>query len=151
MIDLDLGKARDKMKEYTWSDIHIGLSHSFEATFTAEMVRSFAELSGDTNPLHVDESYAVANGFPGTVMFGLMTSSLYSRLVGLYLPGKFALLQGIDIDFNSSAFVDDVLTVQGQVSFLVEAYKRFEMKASIRKTNRKLVSKATIRVGFHGG
>ena len=137
------------MNEYRWSDIHVGLKHEFEAVLTAEDARSFAALSGDLNPLHVDEAYAVDAGFPGPVLFGLLTSSLYSRLVGVYLPGKFALLQGIDIDFSSPCHAGDRLHVAGEVVYLNEAYRRFEIKAAIRKDDRKLVSKAIIRVGFH--
>jgi 3-hydroxybutyryl-CoA dehydratase len=138
------------MKEYTWEDIHLGLKHGFEASFTDEMVRQYAHLSGDYNPLHVDAAYAASQGFPAPVIFGLMTSSLYSQLAGMYLPGKLALLQGIDIDFNSPCFSGDRLLVAGEVSFMSEAYRRFEVRAKIRKADRKLVSKATIRVGFHG-
>ena len=138
------------MNEYRWDDLTVGLKHSFDATFTSEMVDDFARLSGDVNPLHVDRDYALSAGFPGPVLFGMMTSSLYSRLVGMYLPGKYALLQGIDIDFSNPSHAGDLLTVEGKVSFLVEAYHRFEIKAQIRNADRKLISKATIRVGFHG-
>ena len=137
------------MNALRWSDIHLGLSYSFTASFEPAMVADFARLSGDTNPLHVDPGYATAAGFPAPVLFGMMTSSLYSRLIGVYLPGKYALLQGMDLDFNAPAFVDEPLTVTGEVAYLTEAYRRFEVKASIRKADRKLVSKATIRVGFH--
>ncbi len=139
------------MNQYRWEDIHLGLKADFEATFTEAMMGQFAELSGDRNPLHVDPKYAVRQGFASPVVFGLMSSSLYSRLVGLYLPGQYALLQGLDIDFNSPCFAGDVLSVEGEVSYMNEAYKRFEIRARIRKAaDRKLVSKSTIRVGFHG-
>jgi acyl dehydratase len=138
------------MNLYQWSDIHVGLTHSFEASFTEEMAQRFAALSGDINPLHVDREYAIAAGFPAPVLFGMMTSSLYSRLAGVYLPGKYALLQGIDIDFSAPCFAGELLTVTGEVAYRTEAFRRFEVKASIRKMDRKLVSKATIRVGFHG-
>ena len=138
------------MNAYRWEDIHIGLKHGFQAVFTEEMMADFAALSGDLNPLHVDPDYALASGYPSAVVFGLMTSSLYSQLVGMYLPGKFALLQGIDIDFNAPAHAGEPLSVEGQVSYLNEAYQRFEIKAHIRKADGKRVSKATIRVGFHG-
>jgi 3-hydroxybutyryl-CoA dehydratase len=138
------------MNEYKWSDLYIGMKHDFEAKFTAADASTFALISGDTNPLHTDAEYAGAAGFPGTVLFGMLTSSLYSQLVGVYLPGKFALLQGIDIDFNAPSFAGERLTVAGEVVFMSEAYRRFEIKATIRKQDRKLVSKATIRVGFHG-
>ena len=137
------------MTEYQWSDLSLGMKHNFSAVFTDEMVELFAAFSGDANQLHVDREYAVAAGFPGPVVFGMMTSSLYSRLVGMYLPGKYALLQGIDIDFNSPCHVGDRLNVEGEVIFLSDAFHRLEVKASIRRDDSKLVSKAIIRVGFH--
>jgi len=137
------------MNEYRWEDITVGLKADFEATFTPEMMQAFAAISGDFNPLHIDAAYARANGFASPVLFGLMTSSLYSRLAGMYLPGKYALLQGIDLDFNAPAFPGDTLAVEGEVVYLNEAYRRFEIKAKMRNQHGKLVSKATIRVGFH--
>jgi 3-hydroxybutyryl-CoA dehydratase len=139
------------MMEYRWDDLHIGLRHEFDATFSAEQAMEFAALSGDINPLHVDENYARGAGFAGPVLFGMLTSSLYSRLVGVYLPGKFALLQGIQIDFSSPCFAGDRLHVSGEIVFLSDAYRRLEIKASIRKDENKLVSKALIKAGFHGG
>ncbi len=114
------------------------------------MAEQFAALSGDHNPLHVDAEYALSQGYPAPVIFGLMSSSLYSRLVGMYLPGKYALLQGLDIDFSLPCFAGELLTVNGEVSYMSEAYKRFEIRGRILNGNRKTVSKSTIRVGFHG-
>jgi acyl dehydratase len=138
------------MMEYSWSDLHIGLSHGFDAAFSSQDASTFAALSGDTNPLHVDTDYALKAGFPGPVIFGMLTSSLYSRLVGVYLPGKFALLQGMDINFISPCYAGDLLHVAGEVVFLSDAFRRLEIKASIRKDDGPLVSKALIRVGLHG-
>ena len=137
------------MNRYTWSDIHLGLKQSFQAVFTEEMVRSFARLSGDTNPLHIDAEYARSAGYPGPVVFGLMSSSLYSRLAGVHLPGKYALLQGIDVNFNAPCFLGEILVVEGEVTHLTEAYHRFEVRASIRKIQGALVSRAILRIGFH--
>jgi 3-hydroxybutyryl-CoA dehydratase len=137
------------MNAYRWGDIHPGLKEEFDATLTVEDAHKFAAISGDSNPLHVDLDYATRLGFESPVLFGMLTSSLYSRLVGVYLPGKFALLQGIDLDFNSPCHAGESLHVTGEVTYMNEAYQRFEMKASIRKADRKLVSKAMIRVGFH--
>jgi 3-hydroxybutyryl-CoA dehydratase len=138
------------MMEYRWDDLYIGLRHEFDATFSANQANAFASLSGDVNPLHVDEAYAKDAGYPGPVLFGMLTSALYSRLVGVYLPGKFALLQGIRIDFSSPCYAGDCLHVAGEVVFLSEAYRRLEIKATIRNGDGKLVSKALIKAGFHG-
>lgn len=138
------------MNEYKWGDLLIGMKHTFQATFSDAMAKDFARLSGDVNPLHVNRDYAIAAGFPSPVLFGMLTSSLYSQLVGVYLPGKYALLQGIDLDFNNPCHADERLTVEGEIIFLSDAFHRMEIKASIRKEDRKLVSKAIIRVGMHG-
>ena len=83
------------MTEYRWSDLTVGLSAQFEVQITESMIEAFAEISGDRNPMHLDEQFATAAGFPGRVVYGLLTSSFYSQLVGMYLPGKHALLHGI--------------------------------------------------------
>lgn len=137
------------MNTYRWSDLAVGMMHQFEATFSGEMALEFAALSGDTNPLHLDREYATSAGFDAPVLFGMLTSSLYSQLVGVHLPGKYALLQGIDIDFHSACIAGDHLTVKGEIVFLSDAYRRVEIKASIRKADGKVVSKAAIRVGMH--
>jgi 3-hydroxybutyryl-CoA dehydratase len=138
------------MNSYLWEDLSIGMKHQFEASFTEEMAASFASISGDTNPLHVDRAYAASVGFEAPALFGMLTSSLYSQLVGVYLPGKYALLQGIDINFHAPCYAGDRLTTEGEIVFLLDAYHRMDVKASIRKANGKLVSKAMIRVGMHG-
>ena len=113
------------------------------------MVAQFANISGDMNPLHVDRDYAVAAGFPDAVIFGMMSSALYSKLVGVYLPGKYALLQGIDINFHHPCYIGDLLTVTGKIVFLGGALRQMEIKAAIRSADNKVISKANIRVGMH--
>ncbi len=137
------------MNDYRWEDLTLGLEHGFDAVFTPEMAAAFALISGDTNPLHTDPAYALAAGYASPVLFGLLTSSLYSRLAGVYLPGKYALLHGIDIDFNLPCFAGDLLHCEGKIVFLNEAYRRFEIKATVRNHQQQRISKALIRVGFH--
>lgn len=137
------------MMEYRWSDLSTGLKHRFAANFTLDMVMAFAELSGDSNPLHCDRGYALNAGHPDVVVHGMLTASLYSRLVGVYLPGKFALLQGIHVDFNSPCYIGEQLVVEGEIVYLTDTVRQIEIKATIRRQDRKLVSKATIKVGLH--
>ena len=137
------------MNEYRWADLTVGLRAEFQVALTDEMMRAFAALSGDVNPLHVDAAYANGAGFRGPVAFGLLTSAFYSQLVGVHLPGKYALLHGIDVDFVSPAFAGDTLRVAGEISFLTDAYHRIEMRARITNQDDKVVSKAKIRVGLH--
>ncbi len=137
------------MNECRWAELALGMSARFEAEITDEAMQRFAEISGDVNPLHVDDAFARSRGFPGRVAFGLLTSSFYSTLVGMYLPGRWALLHGLDIELKAPAFVGDRLTVSGEITHLTEAYKRLEIKASIVNAQGKTVSKAKIRAGVH--
>ena len=113
------------------------------------MMASFAALSGDVNPLHMDDHFAKTAGYPGRVVFGMMMASFYSRLVGMYLPGKRALLHGVAVEFCSPAYIGETLTVSGVVSFRNDAYRRLEVKARIVNQNGALISKAKIQVGVH--
>jgi 3-hydroxybutyryl-CoA dehydratase len=137
------------MNHFVWDDLKIGMRSQFDVVLTPAMMDSFAILSEDINPLHLDEQFARRAGFAGRVAFGMLTSAFYSQLVGVHLPGERALLQGIDLDFRSPAYIGDKLTVLGEISFLNDAYHRLELKAMIRNQAGKVISKAKIRVGLH--
>jgi len=135
------------MNEYKFSDIEIGLEESFEVKIDASKMDKFLDISNDINPLHIDSNYAKKKGFPGRVVYGLLTSSFYSTLVGVYLPGKYCILQGIDIQFSKPVYIGDALKISGKVSYTNEAYKQIEIKAFITNQNNEKVSKATIKTG----
>lgn len=136
------------MNSYIFSQIQIGLEHSFEKTITSTMMDKFLDISGDNNPLHVDSDYAKEKGFEDKVVYGLLSSSFYSTLVGVHLPGKYCILQGLDIQFSKPIFINDELEIVGKVSYINEAYKQIEIKAFITNQHNKKVSKATIKVGL---
>ena len=136
------------MNEYKFYDIKIGLTKSFETKINVSMMDKFLDISNDTNPLHIDGSYAKDKGFSDRVVYGLLTSSFYSTLVGVYLPGKYCLLQGIDIQFSKPVYIGDILNISGKVSYINEAYRQIEIKAVITNKNNKKVSKSTIKVGL---
>jgi len=136
------------MNTYQFQDIAIGMSEEFVVTITDEMMELFLKTCGDVNPLHVDAIYAKQKGFLDRVVYGMLSSSLYSTLVGVYLPGKYCILQGIDVAFHQPVYVGDALTIYGEVSYLNEAYRMVEIRAYIKNKKGKKISKAKIKVGF---
>jgi len=134
---------------FRWAELHEQQSEHFDIELTDEHLDAFRVMSGDANPLHEDASFAHGAGHRDRVAFGMLTSSFYSRLVGVHLPGRFAVLHGIDIDFTAPAFVGDRLRVSGEIVFLSEATRRLELRARIHNQDDKLLSKAKIRVGLH--
>jgi 3-hydroxybutyryl-CoA dehydratase len=136
------------MNTYRFTELYKGLEATFVVTVSKAMMDKFLEISGDINPLHVDERYANEKGFKGRVVYGLLTSTFYSTLVGVYLPGKFCILQGVDIQFSKPVFVGDELTIVGKIHYINDAYRQLEIKATIINQENIKVSTALIKTGL---
>lgn len=128
------------MNEYKIADLSEGMTASFERTVTQKMVDAFGMVSGDLNPLHTDTEYAKDLGHPGTVVYGMLTASLYSTMAGMYLPGKYCLLQQMETKFRKPVYVGDTLTVSGTVIQRTEFPAQIVVEIKIRNQNGKLVN-----------
>lgn len=135
------------MNKFTYEEITIGQVVSFNRQVTNDMLDKFRYVSGDTNPLHNNDVYAMAKGYPSKVVFGMLTASLYSTLAGVYIPGENCILHSVNADFLYPVFPDDVLTVTGQVIAKHDSVRQIVLKATIRNQNNKKVSKAIIEAG----
>jgi 3-hydroxybutyryl-CoA dehydratase len=138
------------MNEYRFEDLAVGQSESFTYFVTEEKMNMFCELSGDTNPLHADSEFACDHGFEGKVVYGMLTASLISTFGGVYLPGKYCIIQQVDIKFSSPVYVGEKLTVKGTVNSLYASVRRAQIKIEIRNQKGQKVVKAVLDVGFLG-
>ena len=120
-------------------DIKIGQKKSFEVVVTESMVDDFAKLSGDNNPLHMDENYAKSNNFKGRVCHGMLLASFFSRLAGMYIPGKNALYFSQSLKFQYPCFVNDRIEIHGKVIDKSLATKIITLKTTISKNKRQIV------------
>lgn len=127
----------DKLAEYKFSNINVGLKKDFSITITESMIDNFAELSGDFNPLHIDENYAKSTQFKQKVCHGMLLASFFSRLVGMYLPGKNALYFSQTLNFESPCFINDEISVEGEVIDKSVATKIITIKTIIYNKSRK--------------
>ena len=135
------------MNTFTFSDIRTGMAASFPVKITQEMQNMFLHISGDVNPLHKDIRWSKSCGYPQPLVYGMLTASFYSTLIGVYLPGKYALFQECSIAFVQPVYVNDELTVQGTVTEINETFKRITVKAEILRNGKK-VSRAKLYAGF---
>lgn len=137
------------MKEYLFSDLSIGTKETFTVEVTESMMTLFHEMSGDENPMHMESDYAKEHGYDDKLVYGLLTSSFYSRLVGMYLPGKYCILKSIEVFFERPVYIGDVLVVSGRVKEKDERFMQISIRANIKNQARKTTSKANILVGFY--
>ena len=136
------------MNNYKFEDLKIGMSESFTITVTEEMMDSFLNLLGDENPLHVDKEFALSQGYSDRVVYGLLTTSFISKLIGVLLPGRYCLLQGIELKYSKPVYVGDILIVRGVVDELHESVQRLTLKVEIINQDEKKVVKGKVEIGF---
>lgn len=68
-------------------DLEVGMSAEFAKTITEADILMFSGVSGDTNPVHLDEEFANGTPFKGRIAHGILTASLISTVIGTKLPG----------------------------------------------------------------
>ena len=134
------------MNNYKFEDLSVGMSESFKVTITQEMLDSFKGITGDINPLHNDESFAVSKGHPGRVAYGMLTASFLSTLAGVYIPGERSLIQQVETKFSSPVYIGDELTVKGEIAELVESVQRLELKVTITNQSGKKVLRGKMQI-----
>ncbi len=134
------------MNRYVFCDLSIGMSAQFKRKIDGKIIDSFAQVSGDLNPLHIDAAYARRSGFKDQVVHGMLCSSLFSELVGMHLPGENCLLTDISIVFAKPVFVNDEVLVDGSITQLSPSFKSVKIDATISNQNREVCVRAKIGV-----
>ena len=108
---------------YKIDEITPGMSASLTHIVTDEDVRKFADVSGDHNPVHLDEDYAKQSRFGRRIAHGLFGASFFSSLFGTRLPGRGCVYAGQNLKFRRPVHIGD--TVIATVTVLsVDAVKK---------------------------
>lgn len=122
--------------DYKFDQIDLGLKKEFTVKITESMIADFAKISGDYNPLHMDEKYAKSTTFKNRICHGMLLATFFSRLIGMYLPGKHALYFSQSLNFQNPCFVNDVITIKGEVIDKSVATRLITIKTSIYNQER---------------
>lgn len=96
-------------------ELKVGQVETFTRTFTQEDFNSFAELSKDDNPIHVDVEFAASTRFGGTLAHGMFLYSNICRLLGTRLPGPGTLQITQQLKFSAPTFTNQEVTVRVEV------------------------------------
>ena len=136
----------DKPLDYSFNEIEIGLEHHFEICINEKLEEDFAKISGDFNPLHMDEQYAKKTKFGKRVCHGMLLGSFFSRLVGMYLPGKNALYFSQNLNFVEPCFIGDIVIVKGKIINKSESTKMIKIETTIKNNTGKLLVEGIAQV-----
>ncbi len=93
----------------TFQDLFVGQKASLTKTVTEKDLDHFIAITGDTNPLHVDDAFARQTFFGQRIAHGMLSASLFSTLVGMHIPGIGAIYKKQTLEFLRPVFIGDVL------------------------------------------
>jgi 3-hydroxybutyryl-CoA dehydratase len=96
--------------------MRIGDVAELSRTFTGEDVQAFAALTGDHNPVHLDDHYASGTRFKRRIVHGMLTASLLSSVLANKLPGEGTVYLSQSLKFVAPVYLDDTVTARVTVS-----------------------------------
>ena len=117
--------------EYSFNDLFVGQKANFLKKINEALVNDFAKISGDFNPLHVNKEYASSTNFGKRVCHGMLLTSFFSQLVGMHLPGKNSLYFSQTLNFRNPCFIDDLITIEGEIIEKKQNMKLITIKTTI--------------------
>jgi 3-hydroxybutyryl-CoA dehydratase len=115
---------------YFFEDLSPGMSAVFSKTITEADLLMFAGVSGDTNPLHLDEEFASRTMFESRIAHGMLTASLVSTVLGTKLPGPGAVYVSQSVRFLAPVRVGDTVVARAVVREIVPEKRRVKLATS---------------------
>lgn len=117
-------------------------------TFTEEDVQRFIAITGDVNPLHVDDAFAATTRFGRRVLHGMLTASLFSTMVGMLLPGTGAVYRSQTLSFLRPVYAGDTVTAHFAVRSVDRAKHRLTIEAWIENAAGERVVEGVCEAGL---
>lgn len=107
----------------TYDELHIGEEASFSKTITESDVYLFAGITGDFNPIHVNENYARKTAFKTRIVHGLLPQCLIGPVLGTKLPGLGTVAIELTCRWKAPTFFGDTITAKATVVEKIEDKK----------------------------
>lgn len=130
--------------------IDIGYKTTVRVQVTDQMVRQFADMSGDHNPIHLDETYAATTRFKRRIAHGMITAALISRALNQSL-GEGGVYLGQTLKFVNPVFIDDILDINLTVVALRKERGIGSVETTVTKSTGEVVVKGEATIMFAWG
>lgn len=115
---------------YSYEDLEIGMFHETVHVITEADIQAFADVSGDHNPLHMDDEFAKTTIFGQRIAHGALTASYISGILGNNLPGPGAIFTNLSMRFRRPVFIGATVTVRAEVSEKQDKGNRVTLKVT---------------------
>ncbi len=117
------GPVQASAPQLMFEDLSVGMSASITRTMTDEDIRKFAEATGDTNPIHLDEEFAANSIFKTRIAHGMLTASHISSVFATRLPGAGCIYVSQEFKFKAPVRIGDDVVARVEVTGFVPEKK----------------------------
>jgi 3-hydroxybutyryl-CoA dehydratase len=112
----------------TYETLQVGDSFRWSRIITAEEVETFAAITGDDNPLHLDPEYAAGTRFGRPVVHGVFVLGLASKVLGRDFPGHGSIAVSLSAKFLRPVPVGEEVTIEVKVAEKLEAHRHVKIR-----------------------
>ena len=121
------------------TDLFVGKKATRTLTLDAEKVQTFADLTGDYNPLHFDESFTAKTKFKRLVVQGGLTTGLLHALVAMEMPGPGTVFLSQNWKFTAPVFIGDTITAEAEILSIHESKPVTQLKIQVTREGEETV------------
>jgi 3-hydroxybutyryl-CoA dehydratase len=111
----------------TITELRIGDTAEFSKTISESDIYTYAGITGDLNPAHIDEEYAKKTFFKTRIAHGMLLAGFISAVVGTKLPGPGTVYVKQELDFLAPVHIGDTITARVEVSEIIKEKNRVRM------------------------
>ncbi|HUZ75499.1 MAG TPA: MaoC family dehydratase [Stellaceae bacterium] len=122
---------RGAHRAYAVEDLAMGMTASYRHTITDADVHAFADVTGDHNPLHLDDEFARATRFKGRIVHGMLTASYFSTTLAI-LPGPGTIYLSQSLNFRAPVRIGDTVEARVTVAEIIADKGRVLLKTECR-------------------
>lgn len=127
------------MKELAYADIQVGDSASVSKTISESDIVTYAGITGDFNPVHIDAEYASKSMFKERVAHGMLVSGFISAVLGYQLPGPNTIYLGQDLKFTAPVMIGDTVMAEATVMEKLDEKRIIKFKTTVTNQRGEIV------------
>ncbi len=119
-----------EFKGYSYEELSVGMFHETVHKIEDSDIQAFAEVSGDFNPLHMNDEFAKTTMFGERIAHGALTASYISGILGNNLPGPGCIFTHLSMRFRRPVFIGSTVVVRAEVTEKQDRGRRVTLKVT---------------------
>ena len=127
------------IQSYCIEDLSVGMSASYAKTVTDEDIVRFADISGDMNPVHLDQAYAEKTMFKGRIAHGMLSAAFISTVFGTRLPGAGCIYLSQSLKFKAPVKIGETVEATVTVTAIDSEKRRVTFQTVCRVGDKTVV------------